>query len=271
MINKLEGFLEHKRLEETSITSINSYRVDLKQLIKFIEDNNLELNKESLIAYKDYMKDKYAINSTNKKIVVINMFMEYLDNGLKLKFLKVQKKMNLEDSYTYKEYLRAIKQANKKRDYRTLNFMKTIYKTGMRVSEALELTYEDLKKRKIKIINKNKQREIPLCKDLIKDLKEYCRTQEITSGPIFLTNTRKKVHRSTMWKKINEHTGMSRVKKTKGHPHSIRHLFAKEFLSAGNTIEELKNILGHDSIETTLIYVTGSLEEHSKSIAKMRK
>lgn len=259
-----------KKLDEKSQSSLECYSKDVDQFIKFLGSYDYKLNKEKCIEYKECMEEKYEYSTINRKITSVNMFLSILDPGLKIKQVKIQQHLNLEDVLTYKEYLRICKQAEKKRDYKILYIMKTLANTGMRISEALNLQYEDLIKKSVKIKLKSKVRNIPLKKQLVKDLKEYCRTQNITSGLVFLSNRGNKMNRSNVYCKIKEYTGLARVKKTKGKPHGFRHMFAKEFLATGGDITQLSNILGHSSLSTTMLYVTGSSSEHLKSMERMK-
>ncbi len=63
----------------------------------------------------------------------------------------------------------------------------------------------------------------------------------------------------------------SGLKKSKVHPHSFRHLFAKEFINNGGSQMELADILGHESLETTRIYATKSVAEQRETLNKMSK
>lgn len=61
------------------------------------------------------------------------------------------------------------------------------------------------------------------------------------------------------------------LSKDKVHPHSFRHLFAKEFLTNGGDIATLADILGHSSLETTRIYTQMSLSEQRALLNEMDK
>ena len=55
------------------------------------------------------------------------------------------------------------------------------------------------------------------------------------------------------------------------YPHSFRHRFAKNFLEKFNDISLLADLMGHESIETTRIYLTRSSEEQQKLIDRVVK
>lgn len=73
--------------------------------------------------------------------------------------------------------------------------------------------------------------------------------------------------RHTSIKKYNGLHGQARINKKKAHPHSFRHLFAKNYLKVpGHNIADLKNILGHKSISTTEIYLQKSESELKETL-----
>jgi len=73
--------------------------------------------------------------------------------------------------------------------------------------------------------------------------------------------------RHTFIDKYNGLLGQAKIKKSKAHPHSFRHLFAKNYLSKpGHNIADLKNLLGHKSITTTEIYLQKSERELQETL-----
>ena len=70
-----------------------------------------------------------------------------------------------------------------------------------------------------------------------------------------------------IYKEIQWIAGQARINKKKAHPHSFRHLFAKNYLKVpGHNIADLKNILGHKSISTTEIYLQKSERELQETL-----
>ena len=59
------------------------------------------------------------------------------------------------------------------------------------------------------------------------------------------------------------------VAPSKVFPHNLRHLFAKTFYKAEKDISKLADVLGHNSIETTRIYIRATCEEYKKQLDKM--
>ena len=91
--------------------------------------------------------------------------------------------------------------------------------------------------------------------------KKYAREQGIKEGYLFPSPIIKgqMVNVSTIWRHMKRLAGAARVKKSKVHAHSFRHLFAQVFLNTyTDSITELADILGHKSLETTRLYTRTS-------------
>ena len=79
------------------------------------------------------------------------------------------------------------------------------------------------------------------------------------------------LHHTTVYNRLKKVAGMCRgIKIDKVHPHSFRHLFAIKFMQEGGDISELKDILGHSSIDTTAIYTRTTSKMKRKRLEKMK-
>jgi len=142
--------------------------------------------------------------------------------------------------------------------------MKILSITGIRISELEYFTVENIQKYHFKVFNKGKEREILLTQELARELRKYCRDQHIREGKIFTLSI------PTIWRQMKKTAGEAKVSLDKVHPHSFRHLFAKEFMEQYNNVLDLADILGHRSLETTRIYTRSTLDEKRKKLENMR-
>lgn len=137
------------------------------------------------------------------------------------------------------------------------------YGSGLRVSEVAELKVSDIlsKEHKIHIIGKgNKERFAPLPDFTLKLLRLYWiqNKNNITNDYLFPGINKPRINKS-----ISSFTIKQAFQKMKENNkldksitfHTLRHSFATEFIKSGGDIWELKNILGHSSINTTSIYL----------------
>jgi len=260
---KLETFLTQCEKKELTKASIKKYKADLIQWLNFSKINNEnEITKEALTEYKQYLQDNFKTNTLNIKIVVINHFLSFLElEKLKLKQIKVQRKTTLENVLELSDYERLLRYALKLEKIKIFWIMKVLAGTGIRIGELKYITVEALKDGKAIIDNKGKIRTIVISKNLSKDLLNYCSKEKIKTGIIFKTSSGKLIDKSVIFRQLKYIAGQARVKLVKVHPHSFRHLFAKEFLNKSDNVLLLADLLGHSSLETTRIYSKKSIKE----------
>ena len=115
------------------------------------------INKKVLLQYKEWLAQKYAVNSVNSMLAALNQFLEFLNVGnLKVKRIKVQKQPFLQDQkeVTEKECRKLIATAMAEGKEQLALCIETIACTGIRISEIKFFTVERVKSGKIEIYNK---------------------------------------------------------------------------------------------------------------------
>ncbi len=278
--NNIKDFIISLKDDEISNSSLKIYESNIKQLINYLKDNNIdEIDKNVILDYRTYLLEKkhYKITTINKYIVIINKYLSFIGSeGLKIKQLKYQRKHFIDNVPTVIDYKRILRSA-KKKDIVAYYFILIAAYTGMRVSAILEITVESLKESKknsdyLKIHSKGKYNEVPFPAWLRRELLNYLKNNNIKSGYIFPSSRIKDspLCRKTMWEKVHRVTGQARVNLEKGHPHAFRHLLGKELTKVVNDDLVVADILGHESLETTKQYQQKSKEEISKIINEFR-
>jgi integrase/recombinase XerD len=136
-----------------------------------------------------------------------------------------------------------------------------IYSCGLRVSEAVDLTLENifLQEGLIRVIGKgDKERLIPLGEEAEFWLRRYLndvRTLMTKPGKrdnhLFLNNRGGGLSRKGMWKRFREIACRAQVE---GKIHTLRHSFATHLLKGGADLRSVQELLGHSDISTTQIY-----------------
>jgi integrase/recombinase XerD len=149
-----------------------------------------------------------------------------------------------------------------KQGIRDKAILETLYATGMRVSEAVNLKIDNvnLDIGFLRCIGKgNKERVIPLGKKAILSLKRYLEVsrphflKNRTCEFIFVSRFGKKISRQSFWKLIKRYARQARIKKPI-RPHILRHSFATHLLERGADLRAVQEMLGHSNISTTQIY-----------------
>ena len=160
-------------------------------------------------------------------------------------------------------------------DYRNKAMLELMYGTGLRVSELVALTVNDIDLTNciIRVMGKgSKEREIPLGEFSIYYLNLYLdKRKSMLKGyneeALFLNNHGKKMTRQGFFKNLKK------ILREKGlneeiSPHTLRHSFATHLLNRGADLRSIQEMLGHSDISTTKIYTHVSDDKVSKDYKK---
>ena len=266
----ISDFEEHLKFEERSRATVEKYIRDIKTFAVYL--NGEEVKKETVIAYKKHLQEKYAVRSVNSMLASINSLFEFLGmQDLRVKAVKLQKQnyRSEEKELTKAEYTRLCKTAENNRNKRLSLIIQTICGTGIRVSELQFITVEAVKSGEATVSCKAKTRSVFIVKNLQKKLLDYAAKQGIKSGMIFITRTGKAISRTNIWREMKSLCNEAGVNPTKVFPHNLRHLFARVFYGIEKDIAKLADILGHSSINTTRIYIISTGVEHRRKMENM--
>lgn len=266
----IEKFKNYLIDEEKSSATLEKYMRDVTAF--FAWTCTKEIEKKTVLGYKEYLTENYAPASVNSVLSSLNSFFGFNEwQGLKVKMLKIQKQIFAERNkeLTKAEYERLLATAKNKKNERLYYLMQTICSSGIRVSELKFITVEAVKARQATISCKGKMRVVILPKELCKMLTEYVRRQKISGGAVFITKTGKPLDRSAIWKMMKELCESAGVSKDKVFPHNLRHLFARTYYTIQKDIVRLADILGHSSINTTRIYTMETGEIHRRQIQRL--
>ena len=264
-------FKEHLILEERSEITVEKYIRDVKAFAKYTQ--NSAITKETVIAYKKYLQENYAVRSVNSMLASINSLFMFLGwHDLRVKSLKLQQQVFCpeEKELTKAEYARLCRTAERKHNERLNLILQTICGTGIRVSELQYITVEAVKHGEAVVNCKAKTRSVFIVKELKQKLLRYAAKQNIKSGMIFVTRTSKPISRTNIWREMKALCEEANVNPQKVFPHNLRHLFACVFYGIEKDIAKLADILGHSSINTTRIYIISTGTEHRKRMENMR-
>ena len=152
----------------------------------------------------------------------------------------------------------------KKESERNIAIIETLYGCGLRVSELIDLKISDLyfSEDFIKVTGKgNKQRLVPVShinKRCINDylLNSRSKIKIVTkhSDILFLNRNGSKLTRAMIFTIVKNLSKKSEIKKIIS-PHTFRHSFATHLLENGADLKTIQQLLGHESITTTEIYM----------------
>ena len=152
-------------------------------------------------------------------------------------------------------------------DVRARTIIILLYEAGLRRAELIGLDDVDVDfaAGQLKVTGKrNKQRIIPFGTEMADQLRHYIevRDREVGSqeGALIVGNTGKRISASKVYSTVRENLSMVTTMKKRS-PHVLRHSFATAMLNNGAGLESVRQLLGHESIETTEIYTHTTFEQ----------
>ena len=287
----LNDYYSYLKLERSlSENSISAYLNDIKKLRDFIKLKKIDLEPNDI------------------DIVIINDFLEYLNeldissfsqarivSGLKsfFKFLILEEKiskdpMDLIESPKLKRKLPEVLSLNdinillNSIDLSTMEgvrnraIIETLYSSGLRVSELVNLSIQNLflDIGFIKVIGKgSKERLVPIGRHAIKYINMYKngyrhnkKINKGNEGFLFLNRYGRKLTREMIFLIIKKVSNKCLLNKNVS-PHTFRHSFATHLIEGGADLRAVQEMLGHESITTTEIY-THLDREYLKQVIK---
>lgn len=264
--NSIEKFLQTEAEKEVRPNTLTAYRTDLKSLQTFMDGK--DITKKTMMAYKDHLSQNYKTETANRRLRTARQFLNL--NGLQeavVKPVTVKRNMTPENIMSVSDYDRMIRYAEKLNRPREKMIMQVFAGTGIRFNELQFLTVESVKAGVMTVTNKGSIRDIPL-QPVKKLLQTYCKENGITAGVIFQTRYGNPISNSQLSRELKYIAGRARVNKKKIHPHGFRHLFSIYYLESGGDVMELKNVLGHRSLETTSIYTRLTAKQLGQKMQK---
>ena len=274
---------EDKKLSENTL---QSYKRDLKQFKRYLEDYGIHYNRVKEEDIQNYIAELQEqgkkASSISRCIASIRSFYQY---AVKNKKIKVDPTMNIQSPkiekrvpsvLTSKEVellLEQPKDVDLKgiRDKAMLEFA---YATGMRVTEIISLNVEDVNLEEGYVTCKtgSKQRVIPLGTMSLKALKEYIEeareilVKDEKENALFVNVNGGRLTRQGFWKIIKYYKEQAHITKDIT-PHVLRHSFATHLLQNGADLKAIQVMLGHSDISSTQVYMQFQ-EEGLKNVYK---
>lgn len=259
----IKGFENWLREREASENTVKTYINAIKQY------NNAynKYDKQSLLQYKEDLKNNFKPSTVNISIVALNNYADFVNKPeYKLRIVKNHSDSHIENVITFEEYLDFVHQLKRDKHYKVYYMVKFMAVTGCRVSELIKLTKSCLITGEAVMFTKGKMRRIFIPDKLIQECKDYF--DKYDSKYLFCNKNGNSITTNNVYKQIMYYADQYGMRKNVMHPHSFRHMFAIQFLKSNNNLSLLKDIMGHESINTTAIYLRLSLEEQREEFNK---
>lgn len=288
-------FIDYLKYEKHfSSHTILAYQKDLEQFNAFIK-NQFELTQPDKITHQhirtwlvDLMNDNLEARSVARKLSSLRSYYKFLlkeevvfTNPLaKVTAPKVAKKL---PSFVEESNMNKLFDGTQNHDAffsdtfegkRDRLILLLFYTCGIRLSELIGLKTIDFNtyQQTIKVLGKrNKERIIPITKELNNELAEYIKLKEevgLKNEILFVLSSNNKLYPKLVYNTVKRFLTMVTTIDKKS-PHVLRHTFATHLLNKGADLNAIKELLGHASLAATQVYTHNSIER-LKNIHKTR-
>lgn len=257
----LSAFQDYLTVHNMANNTIHVYLYAIEQfysLFPHLTISNLQL-------YKVYLLEHYKPQTVNLRIRAVNCYLEYLGiTTMHLSMIHMQQKNYLDRiiSEADYEYLKAcLKRDGEHLYYFVIRYMAC---TGMRVSELIQVTTNDVYRGYKDLISKgNKVRRIFIPSQLRDATMAWISRENRPDGYLFLNRFGDRITPAGIRGQLKKFALRYGMDVSLVYPHSFRHRFAKSFIEHGGDLAMLSDLLGHESIETTRIYLRRSSMEQA--------
>ena len=262
-----ENFKNYLLKENLSEKTITSYL----WTVNYFNSAYLEVNKSNLLSYKGYLMENFKPKTVNLRLQAINKYLEFIKKDkLKLKFVKVQQKNFLENVISNADYQflkNKLKQDNNLEWYFVVWYLAA---TGARVSELIQIKFEHVLLGYFDLYTKGgKLRRLYIPKKLKNETEIWLKNNNINSGYLFKNRFGDRITARGISQQLKNYALKYGLNTKVVYPHSFRHRFAKNFLDKFNDIALLADLMGHESIETTRIYLRRTASEQREIVDKI--
>jgi len=264
MVEKFKEYLTHSNMAKNTVSAY-IYAVN------DFNSRHKELTKKNLLLYKTYLIETFKPKTVNLRIQALNKYLEYLRKPrLRLKSVKVQQRTYLENVISNADYT-FLKNKLKKEDNQEWYFVvRFLAATGARVSELVQLKVEHVNVGYYDIYTKGgKIRRLFIPKKLRDEAQEWLSANKRESGYLFLNRFGERITTRGIAQQLKNFAVKYGLNPKVVYPHSFRHRYAKNFLEKFNDISLLADLMGHESIETTRIYLRRTASEQQAIVDKI--
>ncbi len=289
MMNYLDLFKTYLYNEKkSSDNTVESYNRDISQFASYCSSNKIidlaKVNNEFLIKYFDSLSRQGKSEATKSRIIAsLRCFYRFLVSrgfceinpvdGVKVK--KAERK--LPDVLDSNEILLLLAQPDGS-DYKSIRdkaMLELLYATGIKVSELIDLTVNDINLQIgiVHLRNNKKDRIIPLYPAAVKSIAEYlvnvrpAIVLEENEDRLFTNMTGQHMSRQGFWKIVKHYADSAGIKKDIT-PHTLRHSFAAHLLENGAKLTDIKEMLGHSDLSSTQIYAQLMKSKYTSAYTK---
>ncbi|MEI6896165.1 MAG: site-specific tyrosine recombinase XerD [Psychromonas sp.] len=285
----IDQFLDSLWLERgLSENTLASYRFDLCLVENYLSTQDKLLAQASYLDLSNYFSFRlnsdveYKNSSTARLMSALRRYYQFLcreklredDPSAKLQSPKTIKPLPKSLSESEVDALLSAPDLSDSVQFRDKAMLELLYATGLRVSELISLSMEEINLQQgvVRVTGKgNKTRLVPMGEEANYWVERYINEVrgELLKGQssdiLFPSRRGKAMVRQTFWHRIKFYAQVCHIDKDLISPHVLRHAFATHLLNYGADLRVVQMLLGHSDLSTTQIY-THIAQDRLKSL-----
>ena len=255
-----EGYLELLEQKRYSPSTIKTYRAYFSDFMEYHKGRNIDrLKVADINKYILYLvnEKKISVSQQNMRINAIKFYYEQVKGGKRQYYggiTRAKEYKSLPEVLSRNEVCRILSCLSN-RKHRCM--ISLIYSAGLRRSELLNLTPKDIisERMLVRIMGKGRKcRYSLLSEKLLKELREYFKEYRPQKW-LFEGETPGEPYSASALVKVLKEAASHAGIKHRLHVHMPRHSFATHLLEQGTDLRTIQELLGHNDIKTTSIYL----------------
>jgi site-specific recombinase XerD len=284
----LESYTQHLRTVGKSTHTVKAYAHDLSGFAQWFTQTTGEafdpqaIGPRDIAEYRSYQLTRGKRPATvNRRLVALQRFYKWAqkhgqatNNPFEaLEGFRIKQQQGIApkwlDEHQQMALLRAVRRGKNVRD---LAMVEVMIKTGLRVSELVDLMLDDVEMAErggwviVREGKGGKYREVPLSKEVRVALELYLQKREGDGSQRLFLGQRGPLNVPGVQYLVAKYAYQARLADVT--PHTLRHTFGKNLVNAGVSLEQVAVLLGHESLDTVMIYTKPSQGDLEKAVRK---
>ena len=272
----IDLFLNEYWIEKgLSENTVQSYRLDLTALCDWLDKNDLSLETLDAVDLQGFLGERldkgYKATSTARMLSAMRKLFQYLyrekyrvdDPSAVLSSPKLPSRLPKYLTEQQVSDLLNTPDVEVPLELRDKAMLELLYATGLRVTELVSLTIENMSVQQgvVRVIGKgNKERIVPMGEEAaywVRQFMLYSRPVLLngqSSDVVFPSQRAQQMTRQTFWHRVKHYAILADIDADALSPHVLRHAFATHLVNHGADLRVVQMLLGHTDLSTTQIY-----------------
>ena len=272
----IDLFLNEYWIEKgLSENTVQSYRLDLTALCDWLDKNGLSLETLDAVDLQGFLGERlekgYKATSTARMLSAMRKLFQYLyrekyrvdDPSAVLSSPKLPSRLPKYLTEQQVSDLLNTPDVDVPLELRDKAMLELLYATGLRVTELVSLTIENMSVQQgvVRVIGKgNKERIVPMGEEAaywVRQFMLYGRPVLLngqSSDVVFPSQRAQQMTRQTFWHRVKHYAILADIDADALSPHVLRHAFATHLVNPGADLRVVQMLLGHTDLSTTQIY-----------------